>query len=379
VSFCRTDISEYERKVIYTLQSSIEKRAREIVEYAFSLHATDIHIIPKSTHASVLFRLSHKLIPKLTIDLEETERLISYMKFQAAMDIGERRRPQNGSYQMEIQGEKIGLRLSTLPSVYSESLVIRLLPQDSTIPYEQLSLFPKSTKLLLSMLKFSHGLIILTGPTGSGKTTTLYSLLRHSTNFLGRNVITLEDPVEKSSEDLLQVQVNEKAGITYSAGLKAILRHDPDIIMVGEIRDHETAQIAIRAALTGHLVLTTMHTKDSKGALYRLLEFGVNWHEIEQTLVAVTAQRLVELICPFCMEGNCDIYCTHNQKSRTAVYEILYGRALRESLMEMKGKSMSARYPTLGHLISKGIALGFIKETEYERWVHDLEAESLEY
>ncbi|WP_033828423.1 competence type IV pilus ATPase ComGA [Bacillus andreraoultii] len=358
--------------------SSIEKRAKEIIEHAFSLHATDIHIIPKLKNTSIMFRLSHKLIPMMTIELDETERLISYMKFQAAMDIGEKRRPQNGSFQMNIFGQLVGLRLSTLPSIYSESLVIRLLPQETYIPFRHLSLFPKSTRLLLSMLKFSHGLIILTGPTGSGKTTTLYSLLQHSTKFLGRNVITLEDPVEKSNEELLQVQVNEKAGVTYSAGLKAILRHDPDIIMVGEIRDEETAEIAIRAALTGHLVLTTMHTKDAKGALYRLLEFGINWHEIEQTLVAVTAQRLVELICPYCLEGNCPIYCSHYKSGRTAVYEILYGRALKDSLLEAKGETVSAKYPTLSKLIAKGVALGFLKESEYERWVHEVEATTVE-
>lgn len=365
-------------KVIITLLSSIEKRAKEIIEHAFSLHATDIHIIPKLKNTSIMFRLSHKLIPIMTIELDETERLISYMKFQAAMDIGEKRRPQNGSFQMKVLGQLVGLRLSTLPSIYSESLVIRLLPQETYIPFQHLSLFPKSTRLLLSMLKFSHGLIILTGPTGSGKTTTLYSLLRHSTKFLGRNVITLEDPVEKNSEELLQVQVNEKAGVTYSAGLKAILRHDPDIIMVGEIRDEETAEIAIRAALTGHLVLTTMHTKDAKGALYRLLEFGINWHEIEQTLVAVTAQRLVELICPYCLEGNCPIYCSHYKSGRTAVYEILYGRALQDSLLEAKGEIVSATYPTLSKLIAKGVALGFIKESEYERWVHEVETTTVE-
>ena len=171
----------------------------------------------------------------------------------------------------------------------------------------------------------------------------------------------------------MQVQVNEKAGITYSTGLKAILRHDPDIIMVGEIRDAETAKIALRAALTGHLVLSTMHTKNSKGALYRLLEFGANWHEMEQTLVGITAQRLVELICPFCLEGDCSPYCSRYRNNRAAVYEVLYGSALGEALMEVKGEKMKHKFPTLTNLISKGIALGFVKEKEYERWGIDLD------
>ena len=225
------------------LSSLIEQKAAAIVEQAISSHATDIHIIPKSSHALIMYRQSYKLVPVRSIELHEAERLISYLKFQAAMDIGENRRPQNGSFQMIIKGKEVGLRLSTLPSVYKESLVIRLLPQETYIPHERLSLFPKSAKILLSMLKLSQGLIIFTGPTGSGKTSTLYSLLQHSTTFFGRNVITLEDPVEKNNENLLQVQVVKKAGITYSTGLKAILRHDPDIIMVGEIRDTETAKL----------------------------------------------------------------------------------------------------------------------------------------
>lgn len=344
-----------------------------MIEHAFFLNATDIHIVPKSSHSSVLFRQSYQLVPKFTLDLDESERLISYLKFLASMDIGEKRRPQNGSFQMNINGENVGLRLSTLPSYYTESLVIRLLPQKGFLSHRYLSVFPNSMKTLLSFLNYSHGIIIFTGPTGSGKTTTLYSLLEHSTKFLGRNVITLEDPVEKSNEDLLQVQVNEKAGITYSTGLKAILRHDPDIIMVGEIRDAETAKIAMRAALTGHLVLTTMHTKNSKGALYRLLEFGVNWHEMEQTLVAVTAQRLVELVCPFCLDQDCHPLCHNYKVKRAAVYEILKGQALREALLEINGFKMTKKFPTLKQLISKGISYGFIKEKEYERWGNGFE------
>ena len=155
-----------------SLSTSIEERAKLIIEKAFSLNASDIHIIPKTRQASVLFRLSNKLIPKHSLDLEEAERLISHLKFQAAMDIGEKRRPQNGSFQMNIANQRIGLRLSTLPSIYMESLVIRLLPQETYIPFHHLSLFPQSVRILLSLLKYSHGLIILTGPTGSGKTTT---------------------------------------------------------------------------------------------------------------------------------------------------------------------------------------------------------------
>lgn len=352
------------------LPASIEEKAQYFIQEAISQNATDIHVVPKSNHARVLFRLSNRLQLIQKLPLEEADRLITYLKYRAEMDIGERRRPQNGSFEIEIKGIKIGLRISTLPSYYMESLVIRLLPQKSLLPFYHLSLFPQTTKLLLSIVQKAQGLVILTGPTGSGKTTTLYSLLEHATKNLNRNVITLEDPIEKSNEDFLQIQVNEKAGITYSTGLKAILRHDPDVIMVGEIRDAETAKIAIRAALTGHLVFSTMHAKHAKGALYRLIEFGCNWHDLEQAIVAVTAQRLVELVCPFC-ENECHPLCPRFYQSRAAVYEILFNKALEETLLEMKGYQMNVSYPTLRKQIIKGITLGFIKEQEFDRWIYE--------
>ncbi|GKU81174.1 hypothetical protein NCCP28_05700 [Niallia sp. NCCP-28] len=185
----------------------------------------------------------------------------------------------------------------------------------------------------------------------------------------------MEDPIEKPQENVLQIQVNEKAGITYSTGLKAILRHDPDIIMVGEIRDGETAETAIRASLTGHLVITTMHTRDAKGAIGRLLEFGIQKQEIEQTLIAVTAQRLVELVCPFCV-GECSPYCfsVSERLKRASVFEIITGKTIMGILKgEPQGKEKI--YKTLAQNINKGIALGFIKEEEYERWVFDYEKE----
>jgi len=159
--------------------------------------------------------------------------------------------------------------------------------------------------------------------------------------------------------------------VTYAAGLKAILRHDPDIIMVGEIRDAETAKIAVRAALTGHLVLSTMHTRDAKGAVYRLREFGVNWLEVEQTLIAVTAQRLVELTCPFC-EGECSPLCyTFGRWKRASVFELLSGRNLNTAMRAAKGEKLDTHYRTLKEVINKGIALGYIQESEYERLVYD--------
>lgn len=224
------------------------------------------------------------------------------------------------------------------------------------------------------LLMFCFISIYVTLLTGSGKTTTLYSLLNETAHLFQRNVITLEDPIEKNYDSVLQVQVNEKAGVTYAAGLKAILRHDPDIIMVGEIRDAETAKIAVRAALTGHLVLSTMHTRDAKGAVYRLHEFGVNWLEVEQTLIAISAQRLVELTCPFC-KGDCSPYCySYGRWKRASVFELLSGRNLSTVLREAKGEKVETHYKTLKEVIKKGIALGYIKESEYDRLVYEHEA-----
>lgn len=344
-----------------------------IVSDATRNQATDIHIVPRKKDTLIQLRLTNKLIPHLTIPKDECEKLISHFKFTANMDIGERRRPQSGSIVCEVNGQSMGLRLSTLPSNNRESLVIRLLPQQEQIPFYRLSLFPSMTKKLLDLLKHAHGLIIFTGPTGSGKTTTLYSLLNETAHLFHRNVITLEDPIEKNYDSVLQVQVNEKAGVTYAAGLKAILRHDPDIIMVGEIRDAETAKIAVRASLTGHLVLSTMHTRDAKGAVYRLHEFGVNWLEVEQTLIAVTAQRLVELTCPFCAD-HCSRFCySIGNWKRASVFELLSGRNLSSTMKVAKGDRAEVNYQTLKNVIRKGIALGFIKETEYERLVYEEE------
>lgn len=345
----------------------------QLLQEALSLHSTDIHFIPRKHGYAVQFRSLGDLHPQTEFSLKEGERLISHFKFMASMDIGEKRRPQSGSFDLNMSGYSLSLRISTLPTALSkESLVIRILPQQTVPDLHQLSLFSNSAKKLLALLSHSHGLILFTGPTGSGKTTTLYSLIQHSADRLGRNVITLEDPVEKQNDAWLQVQVNEKAGVTYSAGLKAILRHDPDVIMVGEIRDEETAAIALRASLTGHLVLTTLHTKDAKGAVFRLLEFGLKWHEIEQTLVAVSAQRLVSIICPVCKETDCSVDHHSAFKSKQAtVYEILSGKDLQAVLKEAKGEQSDYHYPLLKDLLRKGIALGYLSQKEYDRWIFE--------
>ncbi|MCY8641228.1 competence type IV pilus ATPase ComGA [Bacillus haynesii] len=348
---------------------TIESLSGRLIDEAYRMKASDIHIVPGEKEAVVRFRIDDELFQKDRLTRNECSRLISHFKFLSSMDIGERRLPQSGALTLYINRQPVHLRMSTLPTIHDESLVIRLLPKMSSKPLTKLSLFPSATFKLLSFLKHSHGLMLFTGPTGSGKTTTLYSLIEYAKRHFKRNIITLEDPVKSRSENILQVQVNEKAGMTYSAGLKAVLRHDPDMIILGEIRDAETAQIAVRAALTGHLVLSSMHAKNAKGAIYRLLELGVDMTEIEQTLVAISAQRLVGLVCPFCGDS-CSLYCKLSRPVRRAsVFELLYGKSLNLCIEEAKGRCGGIKTETLKTLIQKGIALGYLPSNTYERWI----------
>jgi competence protein ComGA len=345
----------------------IEDYGELLVTKAKNFGASDIHLLPKKDQFDIYFRLDGKLHLIQREKSEIIHRLISHFKFLGSMDIGEKRRPQSGTLTLKINDESVFLRLSTLPILNNESLVIRIHPQEKVIPLERLSLFPTERIKLLSLLKHSHGLLLFTGPTGCGKTTTLYALLQAAKENFSRSIITLEDPIEKRTEDIFQVQVNEKAGVTYSSGLRAILRHDPDVIMVGEIRDEETAHIAIRAALSGHLVLTTLHAKDTKGSLYRLLELGVQKEELFQSLVGVVSQRLVPIKCPFC-KGECTPQCRSLRKiKRLSVYELLYGKTLRKVMNEINGKDEFYEIKTLNKQFIKGFALGYIDESVLER------------
>ncbi|MCP8967102.1 competence type IV pilus ATPase ComGA [Ectobacillus ponti] len=341
--------------------NSVEQFAAQLLAEACELRASDIHFVPRSQDAAVQMRLDHDLLTRHIVSKAFCERLVSHFKFLSGMDIGEKRKPQNGSWEWEQNGQQMHLRLSTLPTIHNESLVIRVHLHDSAPSLSELSLFPSSAKTLLSFLHHSHGLILFTGPTGSGKTTTMYALLEAAKQSQ-RSIVTLEDPVEKRSDGMLQIQINERAGITYETGLKAILRHDPDIILVGEIRDEQTAKVAVRASLTGHLVLTTLHTNDAQGAVLRLLDFGIPLQELEDSLLAVAAQRLVELKCPFC-NGKCSPLCKKmRQTRRLSVYELLYGRELRHALAAARGEKRSYRYATLQRTVNKGYALGYIEE-----------------
>jgi competence protein ComGA len=346
---------------------SVEQTVEELLKRACHFGASDIHLLPKSKNVEVLFRIDGEVKLIQRISREEAQRIIMHLKFLGSMDIGEKRIPQTGILVVNINKMLVSLRLATLPSISDESMVIRIHPHQTITPIEKLSLFPSTTRKLLSLLHHSHGLMLFTGPTGCGKTTTLYSLLQAAKKDFTRNIITLEDPVERKSEDYFQVQVNEKAGLTYSSGLKAILRSDPDIVMVGEVRDEETAKIAVRAALTGHLVLTTIHSKNTKGALYRMIELGVPKEELFQSMVAVVSQRLVQIKCRFC-ENVCEPNCFVNRKNRRlGVYELLYGQSLNAVINEIKGVHENYRLSTINDELIKGYALGYIDYRSLDR------------
>jgi type IV pilus assembly protein PilB len=268
-----------------------------IIAAASEKKASDIHLDPQAHGSIVRVRIDGILRDLMEVPIRLRESVVSRIKILADMDIAERRAPQDGRILVAIGPERRDLRVSTLPTQYGEKVVIRLLDARSAlVGFQDLGLWEEHADLLGDLLKTPNGMILVTGPTGSGKTTTLYAAL----NFLRSrtlNIITVEDPVEYRLEGVNQVQVNEKAGRTFAASLRSILRQDPNVIMVGEIRDSETAEIALRAAQTGHLVLSTMHTRDSVTAVARLLDLGVPPFLIASTLTAVIAQRLVRRLC----------------------------------------------------------------------------------
>lgn len=302
----------------------VENRSEQLLLKALMFGASDIHIVPTNRNYSIHFRKYGKLFNGGGVSEDLGTRMISYFKFLSSLDISEKRKPQSGSFQKVLQQKQFSFRVSTLPSVFQkESVVIRLMLQNATHPISSLCYHQKSADKLISLISNRQGLLLFCGSTGSGKTTSMYSLINYSSQTLSRHVISLEDPVETSHENLLQIQVNERAGVTYAAGLKAILRHSPDVIMIGEIRDRETAKIAIEAALTGHLVLSTIHAKDSVNCIYRLMDLGITLEEIRQALIGVVAQCLVQV----------------EQDSRKAVYEILSDSFLYEAILAtMRGE-----------------------------------------
>lgn len=310
--------------------------------------ASDVHISPEKNYVQVRFRVDGKLhevpAPPKSMFLP----IISRLKILANMDIAVSRIPQDGRFTVKMKNKDINIRASTIPSIYGENMVLRLLDTSTSVySLERLGMSDIDHARLNSTINKPYGMILSTGPTGSGKSTSLYSILK-TINQPDINIITVEDPVEYRIEKIRQVQLNRKAGMTFASGLRSILRQDPDVIMVGEIRDRETAEIAIQAALTGHRVLSTLHTNDSAGAITRFIDMGIEPFLVSSTMVVSFAQRLVRIVCPNCKapykpskealkmwgltnsdganfaQGKGCFNCMHTgYKGRTGVYEVL--------------------------------------------------------
>ena len=319
--------------------ASVVKLVNQLILEAHHRRATDIHIEPYRGAVRLRYRIDGVL---RTVDLPPTIRqlfpaIISRVKVLSALNIVERRLPQDGRASVKVGEEKLDLRVSILPTPSGESVVVRILPNRMLLELKDLGFRREDYEQLAQAIAKPHGLIFVTGPTGSGKTTTLYAMIK-TINKEERKIITIEDPVEYEMEGITQVQINPQIGLTFAAGLRSMLRHDPDVMMVGEVRDFETAELAIRIALTGHLVFSTLHTNDAASGVTRLLDMGVDPYLVVSSIECFIAQRLVRLLCPHCKvevkperkeftrmyrAQGCD-RCQHTGFfGRTAIYEIL--------------------------------------------------------
>ncbi|MBD3267568.1 type II secretion system protein GspE [bacterium] len=320
----------------------------QILFQAVQLSASDIHIEHGESECRVRFRVDGVLHEILNPPKYLGSSITSRLKIMAHLDISEKRLPQDGRMSITVGQRTVDMRVSTLPTAYGEKIVMRILDKSSLqISLDKIGLEEEEEAMVHSILKNPYGLLLVTGPTGSGKTTTLYSFL-DALNSPEKNVITVEDPVEYKFDDINQMQVNPKVNLTFSRGLRAILRQDPDVIMVGEIRDEETASIAIRSALTGHFVLSTLHTNDTIGTIGRMIDMGIQPYLLASSLVGIIAQRLVRKVCVECVEfgdptphqlesmgleknavnkwavpQGCSLCNFTGFKSRTAIFEIL--------------------------------------------------------
>jgi type IV pilus assembly protein PilB len=282
--------------------ASVIQLVHRVIKEAVERGASDIHFEPGEEEMRVRYRIDGVLTEAATVPVEAVPAVVSRIKILSDLDIAERRIPQDGRISMEAAERPIDLRVATLPAQYGEKVVMRILDQSKVmIQLEQLGMLPQALERFTKAFSQAHGAVLVTGPTGSGKSTSLYGAL-NQLNTIEKHIITIEDPVEYQLGGITQVQVNNKAGLTFASGLRSMMRADPDIIMVGEIRDRETAQIAIEAALTGHLVLSTLHTNDAPGAVTRLIEMGVEPFLVGSAVDCVVAQRLARLLCEECKQ-----------------------------------------------------------------------------
>lgn len=345
--------------------SRIEDLVDFVISEAVLQKASDIHIEPLEDHLRIRFRIDGLLQTVYKLPMEKYSAVVSRIKVISGMDIAEKRIPQDGRLGIELKGQPIDLRVSTLPTVNGEKAVIRILDKASNLlDVANLGMTEVNYRLYRKLYSLPHGIILVTGPTGSGKSTTLYAAL-NAVNTEDKNIITIEDPVEYKLPGINQTAVNNKAGLTFSIGLRSIIRQDPNIIMIGEIRDAETAKIAVQAAMTGHLVLSTLHTNSAAGAVTRLIDMGIEPFLLASTLRGIVAQRLVRYICPKCKEkyaaspaeldflqmGSAVLYkgtgCEHCRNTgysgRLAVHEILLCNAVMRRMI-LKGAEEEQLY-----------------------------------
>ncbi len=330
---------------------------------AIKLEASDIHIETFEKHLAIRFRIDGVLREILRPQRKLASLLVSRIKVMAKLDIAEKRVPQDGRISLRIGGRAVDVRVSTMPSSYGERVVLRLLDKNNVrLELKQLGMVDADRAHIADLIRKPHGIILVTGPTGSGKSTTLYAALSEI-NTKDRNILTVEDPIEYDLEGVGQTQVNPKVDMTFARGLRAILRQDPDVVMVGEIRDLETAQIAVQASLTGHLVLSTLHTNTAIGSITRLRDMGIETFLLSTSLLGVLAQRLVRTLCPECKQPQplseeerlrydlpigarhlytakgCEACNFTGYKGRTGIYELLIvDEAVREAIHSNKGE-----------------------------------------
>ena len=295
-----TDFEETQDLLDADEEAPIIRLVNSVLFQAVKDRASDIHIEPFERDLTIRFRIDGILYDIISPPKRFQPVIISRIKIMAGLNIAEKRLPQDGRIRIKLAGKEVDIRVSTVPTAFGERVVMRLLDRSATIlRLDELGLNGHKLDLVDSLIHQSHGIILVTGPTGSGKTTTLYAGLSRI-NSTDKNIITIEDPIEYQLHGVGQIQVNPKIELTFAGGLRSILRQDPDVIMVGEIRDPETAKIAIQAALTGHLVFSTLHTNDSCGAITRLIEMGIEPFLVASSVIAVMAQRLLRRVCPSC-------------------------------------------------------------------------------
>jgi general secretion pathway protein E/type IV pilus assembly protein PilB len=287
-------------------EASIIRFVNQVLKDAIELRASDVHLEPFEDEFRIRYRIDGELqeVPVPAQLKRFQPAIVSRVKILSHLNIAEKRLPQDGRIKVRIDSAEVDIRVSVIPMLHGEAVVMRLLRQNSTLRgLSEIGMNKRELEHFQHVLQMPHGIILVTGPTGSGKTSTLYTAL-NEINDAVRKIITVEDPVEYQLKGVNQIQVNEKSGLTFARGLRSILRHDPDVILIGEIRDAETAQIAVQASLTGHLVFSTLHTNDAPGALTRLVDMGVEPYLVASSLEAVLAQRLVRVLCPHCKQAD---------------------------------------------------------------------------